>query len=332
MGVLVLVMWLMLAIMVALGVGLYIPLAKRYGWVAQVVARSSHQRVTAVGAGVVMMLTLLPFVVWLVLQGVLATYWLWFAGVAMTLSILGWMDDRIAQPVWLRLLVQSLALLVWVLAAAHSGQGVLSGDLGAWMFVTGVVLLVAQAWFVNLFNFMDGLDGFAAIEALFVFASMCWLAGSFADLTVVYAISAAAVAGLLVWNLPPAKVFMGDAGSLLLGFWLSAPLWLADWHAVSIWLILTASFNVDASLTLLARRCRGEVLSSAHRTHLYQRLARHWGSHARVSWALLGVNMAWLLPWAWWVGQQPEWAVGGLVAAYAGLMLGWWRLRGVQMP
>jgi Fuc2NAc and GlcNAc transferase len=151
-----------------------------------------------------------------------------------------------------------------------------------------------------------------------------------ADTGVVYGLGLAAVAGFLVWNWPPAKVFMGDAGSLMLGFWLSAPLWLAGWEQLGVWLIVTAAFNVDASLTLLARWQRGDALAQAHRSHLYQRLARHWGGHRPVLWALMLVNGFWLLPWAWVAHTQADWIWASVVVAYGGLGLFWWRFRGLE--
>lgn len=317
-------------VLVTAGIGLYIPLARHYGWVAGVNARSSHRRVTVVGAGIVLAAVLLPWVVFFVICERLPLYWLGFAVAAAAFSGMGWLDDRQELSVRLRLSMQALILASWLLLVWRAGQLLPFEYLAAWWPPVLMMLLLGQWWFINLFNFMDGLDGFAAAEALFVMvAYLCllWPAGGGPW---VYWAGSAAVAGLLVWNWPPARVFMGDAGSLFLGFWLSAPLWLVDWHGINIWLILTAAFNVDASLTLLARWQRGEKVSQAHRSHLYQRLAGHWESHTAVLLALLGVNLGWLLPWAWVARQAPDWAAACTLAAYGGLTLGWCLLRRVQ--
>ena len=312
---------LMLAVAAAVvaGMGFYIPLAKRCGWVAHVLARSSHQRVTAVGGGIVMAVVLLAVLVIAVVQGWLPDYWLWFGVGAGVLSILGWLDDRRDLPVRLRLMGQCVVLSVWACLIVDTAAVM------PWALL--LVGVFAQLWFINLFNFMDGLDGFAALEALFVLAVLVWLHWPMGDVGIVYCLGLAAVAGFLVWNWPPAKVFMGDAGSLMLGFWLSAPLWLEGWGHLSVWLIVTAAFNVDASLTLLARWQRGEALAQAHRTHLYQRLARYWGGHRPVLLALVLVNGLWLLPWAWFAHARMDWAWASVAAAYFGLGLCWWRFR-----
>jgi len=302
----------------------YIRLAKRYGWLAEVNARSSHRRVTAVGAGIVLTLLLVPLVCFFVGNGLLETYWVGFALAAAVLSGLGWLDDRKGLSVRLRLCIQGLVMVGWFLLAWDQGP------LFSYGLPLAALLLLGQWWFINLFNFMDGLDGFAGLEALFVMGGCLSLLWPADGVPVVYWVGFAAVAGFLVWNLPPARVFMGDAGSLMLGFWLAGPLWLLDWQALWVWLILTAVFTVDASLTLLSRLWKGERLAEAHRSHLYQRLSRHWGGHGKVLLALLGVNLGWLLPWAWLVsgGVLAGW-VGGS-AAYLGLAIAWiclYRLR-----
>jgi Fuc2NAc and GlcNAc transferase len=168
-----------------------------------------------------------------------------------------------------------------------------------------VVMVLGVAWVLNLFNFMDGIDGLAASEAAFVLfaaAGLSLLVGhADAPAVVPLLIAAAACVGFLAWNWPPASIFMGDVGSGYLGY-LIAVFAIASSRSgtlsLYVWLILGGVFIVDATLTLARRLLRGERVHQAHRTHAYQWLARRWGSHARVTTAVIVVNLAWLLPCA----------------------------------
>ena len=145
------------------------------------------------------------------------------------------------------------------------------------------VLALATMWVTNLYNFMDGSDGLAGGMALFGFgayALAAWLAGD-AVFVVVAASIAAAAAAFLVFNFPPAKVFMGDAGSIPLGF-LAAALGILGWRAGHwpLWfpVLVFSPFIIDASVTLARRLLRGERVWRAHRSHYYQRLVQlGWG-------------------------------------------------------
>jgi Fuc2NAc and GlcNAc transferase len=161
-------------------------------------------------------------------------------------------------------------------------------------------------WLLNLYNFMDGIDGIAAVEAV----SVC-LAGALfyallgewrlALLPVVLALSCV---GFLVWNFPPARIFMGDAGSgylgMLLGL-LSLQAALLEPQLFWAWLVMLGVFVVDASLTLLRRILRGEAPQQAHRSHAYQFASREFGAHLPVTLTVALINICWLLPLSLWV-------------------------------
>lgn len=304
-----------------LGVAAYIPIARRQGWVAAPLARSSHRLPTPVGAGIVFAMVVVLSVAILVAQGLLAPAWRVWAGVAGLFALLGWVDDRMQLPVLWRLPVQLLLCLAWALYESRAGMP------GWWAWALLVLAVVAQAWFINLFNFMDGLDGFAGMEACFVLASFIALAGWTTDTALVSLLLFSGVAGFLAWNLPPARVFMGDGGSLFLGFALSALPWLDQGRCLPLWLVLVAVFVVDASLTLCWRWRRGDRVAQAHRLHVYQRLAREGGRHGPVLAGLMAVNLLWVLPWAVLVAREPRWAVPGVLVSYAGLAAGWWWLH-----
>ena len=151
---------------------------------------------------------------------------------------------------------------------------------------------------------MDGIDGIAGIEALSATLSagllVIFVLGDHAIADINFLMSAA-VAGFLIWNFPPAKIFMGDAGSGFLGLVLGA-LVLLNTHIAPqmlwVWLILLGVFIVDATYTLIRRLIRGDRIYEAHRSHAYQYASRKYGSHLPVTLAVLAINIFWLAPWS----------------------------------
>ncbi len=150
------------------------------------------------------------------------------------------------------------------------------------------LLLLTILWMTNLYNFMDGSDGLAGGMAVFGFAGYAVLAelSGARDIALVSGVVAGAALGFLLWNFHPAIVFLGDGGSVPLGF-LAAAVGIAGWER-GVWPpslppLLFAPFILDATLTLLRRLIAGEKITKAHRTHLYQRLIRSGLGHARVA-------------------------------------------------
>jgi len=199
----------------------------------------------------------------------------------------------------------------------------LSFDLG-W---TGYALLaVYLVWLLNLYNFMDGIDGIASVEAI----SCClggvlllWLTGH-AESALPLAILAAAVGGFLLWNFPPARIFMGDAGSGFLGMLLgifSIQAAIIDPVLFWAWLILLGVFIVDATFTLLRRFWRGQRVYEAHRSHAYQHATQQIGRHLPVTVVVALINMFWLLPLALLVGLDYLDGLAGVAIAYLPLII-----------
>jgi UDP-N-acetylmuramyl pentapeptide phosphotransferase/UDP-N-acetylglucosamine-1-phosphate transferase len=209
-----------------------------------------------------------------------------FAG----LGVVSWVDDRCQLSAAVRLGGQTVAVGI-CLASLPVGARVLDFlPLG----LERVLLGLAWLWFVNLFNFMDGIDGLAGSETIAVALGYAivvvsaGLADPFWHLALVIAASAV---GYLFWNWHPAKVFMGDSGSIPLGFllgWLMLDLALAGQKAAG--LILPLYFVADATLTLLARASRGERLWQAHRQHFYQRAVLGGATHSGVAWLMSAAN------------------------------------------
>lgn len=182
------------------------------------------------------------------------------------------------------------------LAAHFLAAGALVGGLSAQGLEWGwaAVMIVPVVWMINLYNFMDGMDGLAGGMAVFGFGFLgvlSWI-GQHQPLMLVSASIAAAAAAFLLFNFHPARIFLGDAGSTTLGF-LAAGLGLTGWqHGVwSLWvpLLVFSPFIVDASVTLARRLMRGEKFWQAHRSHYYQRLVLSGWSHRRTALAEYGV-------------------------------------------
>lgn len=219
-------------------------------------------------------------------------------GGGLALAVVGLVDDRRSLSARWRLVAQLLVAAAFM-ALLRPAAG--------WVF--GLLCLVGLVWMANLYNFMDGSDGLAGGMALFGFGALAWaaLAAGQPGLAALGAGVAAAALGFLCFNFHPAKIFMGDSGSVPLGF-MAGALGLAG-HEAGAWplwfpLLVFSPFIADATVTLLRRALRGEKIWQAHRTHYYQRLVRMGFGHrgtALVAYALMA-------------------AAGG--AAVAGLRLG----------
>jgi UDP-N-acetylmuramyl pentapeptide phosphotransferase/UDP-N-acetylglucosamine-1-phosphate transferase len=232
--------------------------------------RSLHaQPVPRVG-GIAIFLVAVP--------ALLALQWsLLITALAAALAALSYLDDRSDLPIALRFGAHAAAAAVFVLAA-----------LPGLPLLAVPVLVLAVMWMTNLYNFMDGSDGLAGGMALFGFGTYgigAWLAGD-ALLAAACAILALCAAAFLVFNFHPARVFMGDAGSVPYGF-LAGAIGLAGWHAGHwpLWFPVLAfsPFVIDASVTLARRILRGEKFWRPHRTHYYQRLVQLGWGHRRTA-------------------------------------------------
>lgn len=199
-------------------------------------------------------------------------------GLAAALAVLSLADDLLTLPALLRLAAH--------LAAAGAAVGIL---IGVSELLQVVLLALAVAWYANLYNFMDGSDGLAGGMAVFGFGAYAWAAhqaGQAALITASGSIAVAALAFLLV-NFHPARLFMGDVGSVPLGF-LAGALGVLGWRdgAWPLWfpVLVFAPFVCDATLTLAKRLLRGERVWQAHKDHYYQRLARMGFGHRGAAW------------------------------------------------
>ncbi len=267
--------------------------------------RSSHTRPTPRGGGLGIVLTVLitAMIAALLRQlpaiGIAALV----IGGGMVAAV-GYFDDLKGLAVFPRFAVHLIAAVVTVALLIGVGSEVpvfsqLPRSVAVFALAAGVL------WSINLFNFMDGIDGIAGSQAAFVSAATAVLIGAlrdpFSPWLLLPVATAGACFGFLAWNWPPAKIFMGDVGSGFLGFWLAAvALALEDAGILSIWTstILGSAFIADATVTLVRRIVRQERWHEPHRSHAYQTLARRWNSHCRVTVLLWTLNVLIALPLA----------------------------------
>ncbi|TAL72957.1 MAG: glycosyltransferase family 4 protein [Rhodanobacter sp.] len=295
--------------------------AMRHGMLDQPGRRRSHTVATPRGGGIGIVVACLVTLPWAWGGGDQAPSTVvrdaLLAGVAMVATV-GWLDDRHALPALPRLLVQLAACSLLALALIAEG-------LSYWW---ALPLVLAGTWSINLHNFMDGIDGLLAQQAMFVTAGLGvlgWLAQQ-PGLSLAAVCVFAACLGFWYFNRSPARIFMGDAGSGSVGlllFALSAVCATMAPRTLPAVLVLSAAFVVDASLTLLSRMCRGRRWYTPHREHLYQWLARRLHSHARVCALFMGWNLLVLVPLAWLAWSSSMLAYGAVVLAYLLTIVAW---------
>lgn len=303
--------------------------------------RSSHERPTPHGGGLGMVAAGSA-------AGILYAFggpqeFLGVVALGLLLAGVGLGDDIANLSSRLRLGVQAFACagLLWLLPPLPAIG--LIGGVSLHGPVLLALVLLAGLWWINLFNFMDGIDGIAGSQGVFMLAAAVLIAVAAGHLPGAAVLEgeagwmlavAAAALGFVLRNWPPARIFMGDVGSTWLGFMIFA-LALASvaagWMSYAAWLVLAALFAVDATVTLLRRVAAGRRPSEAHRSHAYQLLARRAGSdrtlgHRCVTLLAAAVNLGWLAPLCWASLAWPQAAWGWVVLAWAPLVVAVWRV------
>jgi Fuc2NAc and GlcNAc transferase len=287
--------------------------------------RSSHHVPTAQGGGAGVAISATLTSLWITRHEPAAL--LGLLGMASVLGAMGWIDDVRNLSVRLRLLVQgalAVALAAW-LGFPPNGF-----DSHVVYWAATAVIVVGCVWWINLFNFMDGIDGLAAAQAICMLtlataiASMSGVSVLTSPTWLLALLTACACLGFLILNWPPARIFMGDVGSMWIAFVVVSialdTVTRGDLHPVS-WLILATVFICDATATLFVRVMRGENWTQSHRTHAYQLLCSRLGTsreraHRHVTVGVLCVNVAWLGPLAVLNEQLPQLWPAWLLAAW----------------
>lgn len=265
--------------------------AEKLGFVAYPNHRSSHITPTFTGGGCSFVITFLSLSYFLFPNKDL---WFFLSVAIFILAMVSIIDDRKHVSPLLRFSCQGIAVSILYFCFYAYFQ---SHNIALSLF-----FIVSSMWFINLFNFMDGIDTIACMEAMSVLLcaviQMVFFSTDYSMIPM-FLLTVAAIAGFLIWNLPPAKLFMGDIGSICLAFFI---LFLALFSIVSStltissWLILLAMFWLDATITLVKRVIKREKLHHAHCSHIYQQWAKRCKNHLKVSVSYMMINFVWLFP------------------------------------
>jgi UDP-N-acetylmuramyl pentapeptide phosphotransferase/UDP-N-acetylglucosamine-1-phosphate transferase len=251
--------------------------------------RSLHEIPTPVGGGLAIVITWYIGITILFFYGIIeqSLYCALLSGVI--LAIISFIDDIIELKPIVRLCFHFITAVIAFAFLQGLRQLIIPEVEFNYNFLVYPLAIVGIVWFINLFNFMDGVDGFASLEAITICLVIYILSGNIINLLLI-----ACISGFLFWNLPKAKIFMGDVGSTQLGFILVVlGIYFHNSFQFSIlnWIMLSSPFWFDASLTLYRRWRNGEKLSKAHRKHAYQRIVQSGFSHLKVNLWLLIINV-----------------------------------------
>lgn len=303
--------------------------ARRYALAKQMLDipnhRSSHQMPTPRGGGVSFVFVFLVTSLCLFHLGIIN----WIGGftlmcAALFVAFLGFCDDRSSISASWRFIGHFSASILAIYVMG--GMPVIT--FYSWVlhpgYLANAFAVIYLVWMLNLYNFMDGIDGIAGIEAISVCLGvgiLYWFSGHHTAMALPL-ILATAITGFLYWNFPPARIFMGDAGSGFLGFLLG----VLSIQAANInpqffwsWLILLGVFITDATVTLCFRLIQGEKIHMAHCSHAYQYASRLFNGHLPVTLGTLLINLLWLWPIAMLVGMGYLDGLVGLIIAYVPL-------------
>lgn len=298
-------------------------------------ARSSHAVATPRGGGLGIVAGFLIILATLIYQGMfpLLSGLVILAG-TLAIAMLGWMDDALRLTATTRLVVQLVIASMAVMGLGGFEQlrvGSSVVDLG---WAGSILAAIGLVWLINLYNFMDGIDGLAGAEAVTVSLAVSILGIVMYASQIGFSLAALALAAasvsFVVWNWSPAKVFMGDAGSAALGFAFGTLALVGEIHQgvpLLVLMLLLGLFVVDATLTLIDRLRRGENITVAHRDHVYQRLVRAGWSHRHVTLGAIVINVTLLWPAAWVATSESRSMLWVFVAVFTVLGVLWWRAR-----
>ncbi|MGE0259673.1 MAG: glycosyltransferase family 4 protein [Alphaproteobacteria bacterium] len=298
-----------------LGTRALIPALRRAAVLDRPNERSSHAIPTPRGGGIAVVAASLAAWLGLVAVGAAPATLLPVIVGAAALALVSWFDDLRGLSPAVRLGAQCAAVALGIVTAIPQGA-LFQGWLPVTLEMAAAALL--WVWFVNLYNFMDGIDGIAGSETAAIGIGLALFAAIGVGSEPAFAAPAAAIAaaaiGFLVWNWAPARIFLGDVGSVplgyLLGFLLLATAARGYWK---IALILPLYFLADATITLVRRLARGERVWLPHREHFYQQAVRRGLGHAAVVRRVIAADL--ILIGAGWVAETVSAALGLAVAA-----------------
>lgn len=304
---------------------------KKYALQLKLVAipneRSLHQKVTPQGGGAIIAIIFLAFTLFFSLSGHMKNdEFLALFGGGLIMSVTGFLDDMWDIKAGIRFPIQFLAAgwgLYWLGGIPYSPF--FDSVFGLYALANAVAV-VGLVWFINSFNFMDGIDGLAASGATFFSLSIggyfLWQGIElYGNLLIVLAASSLA---FLYFNWPPAKMFLGDAGSNFFGYIFGTLLLITVKNenlSIWTWLIILAYFVTDTTITTFLRLCLVKGWYRTHRSHAYQNLARVLNNHKFVTCLILGINVFYLLPLAYVSIQYQQYAWLAFLASVVPILL-----------
>ncbi len=257
--------------------------------VAEVTERSSHSVPTPHGGGIAIAVVWFMGLSYLFFNNQVDTQLYYALMVGVVISVVSYLDDLYELSAKVRLVVQAIvACLGLYFLGGFSELNLFLFSLEN-QFITNIFALFMIIWFINLYNFLDGIDGYAGAEAIFLALGGYILFGG-----AHFLVLSVAVGGFLVWNWHKAKIFMGDVGSTLLGYNIAIfTIYYANLHSRDfwIWIVLFGVFWFDATLTLIRRYKNNESLSTPHKKHAYQRLNQAGYRHDKVVLLAMGINI-----------------------------------------
>lgn len=257
--------------------------------VATVNERSSHSVPTPHGGGIAVCITWFLGLIYLYINNQIEPSLFFALLLGVVIAVVGLIDDIVELSAKLRMIVFSLVSITGIAIIG----GLNSIDIGLFnienQIITNIFALLLVLWYINLTNFIDGINGYLGTKFVFLgLAGFLLFSGAhFLVLTI-------AVLGFLYWNFGKAKIFMGDVGSTLLGYTIAIiTLYYANIESTNLWIWITlyALFWFDATFTLIRRKLNGEKLSQAHKKHAYQRLTQSGWSHSKVTLYALALNI-----------------------------------------
>jgi len=292
---------------------IYRKIALRIGILANPNLRTLHKNSIPNGGGIVFSLVFIICIFILFLLGQLSEniFKIFFYG-AFVATLFGFLDDLKDISASKKMLVQIL-LSGWTLFCLDGG--VLFGFEKIPSIISLALSMFFLVWMINAYNFMDGIDGMAISGATFVSGLMALslqLTNGSPELILILLILMSCTSALMVFNWPPATIFMGDAGSIFLGYIFGAIILISiinDDVSIWTWLVIFGYFFADTSMTQILRLILVKKWYKAHRSHAYQNLARITDSHFKVTMSVTTYHLVWISPLTFWSVLQPEMAI-----------------------
>lgn len=255
--------------------------------------RSSHSTPTPRGGGIAIVLSWYLGLFGLKLLDLIESHLFYALLSGFLLAFISLLDDLYSIKPWIRILFQTLTVIIGMFLINGFTILYLNDLVITYPILLSIIAIIGAIWFINLYNFMDGIDGYASVEAIVISLGLLIITRNPIFLLLIFA-----VLGFLIWNWPKAKIFMGDIGSTQLGYILVIlGIYFNNNHEFNIfgWLILTSLFWFDASLTLFRRWRNNEKMSQAHKKHAYQRIVQSGFSHQKTILYAVLINLIFIV-------------------------------------